>query len=83
MNPLRWDVLLTGFVLALPVLALGLRGDLTTEEVTTRLLWCMAAGWVAVALLRFASTPPQRSSKPRAAARPVEPSADSEPAAAA
>ena len=30
MSPFRWDVLLVGFVLALPVLALGLRGDLST-----------------------------------------------------
>ena len=57
MSPLRWDVLLAGFVLALPVFALGLRGDFTTEEVTTRLLWCLAAGWGAVALLRLATTP--------------------------
>ena len=58
MSPFRWDVLLVGFVLALPVLALGLRGDLTTEEMMTRLPWCLAAGWGVVALLRFASTPP-------------------------
>jgi hypothetical protein len=57
MNPLRWDVLLAGFVLSLPVLALGLRGDLTLEEVMVRLLWCLAAGWGAMALLRYASTP--------------------------
>ena len=57
MSPLRWDVLLVGFVLALPVLALGLRGDLSAEEVAMRIPWCLAAGWVAVALLRFASTP--------------------------
>ena len=57
MSPLRWDVLLVGFVLALPVLALGLRGDLTTEEVMIRVLWCLGAGWAAVALLRYASTP--------------------------
>lgn len=57
MSPLRWDVLLVGFVLALPVLALGLRGDLSTEEMMTRVLWCLGAGWVAVALLRLASTP--------------------------
>jgi hypothetical protein len=57
MSPFRWDVLLVGFVLALPVLALGLRGDLTAEEVATRLLWCLAAGWGAVALLRLASAP--------------------------
>ena len=36
MSPLRWDVLLVGFVLALPVVALGLRGDLTPEETMTR-----------------------------------------------
>jgi hypothetical protein len=83
MSPLRWDVLLAGFVLALPVLALGLRGDLTTEEVTTRLLWCLAAGWGAVALLRFASTP-RTTTGPKSKSRPVTvaadpPSEDSEP----
>jgi hypothetical protein len=57
MSPLRWDVLLLGFVLALPVLALGLRGDLTAEEVAMRLPWCLAAAWGAVALLRAAGTP--------------------------
>jgi hypothetical protein len=84
MNPLRWDVLLAGFVLSLPVLALGMRGDLTMEEVTTRLLWCLAAGWAAVALLRLASTPPTVAGpKPRRVAAPVEtPSEDSEPAPA-
>ena len=72
MSPFRWDVLLVGFVLALPVLALGLRGDLTTEEMVARLPWCLAAGWGAVALLRYASTPrtPAKPAKPtgRAAA---------------
>ena len=57
MSPFRWDVVLVGFVLAVPVFALGLRGDLTVDEVVTRLLWCLAAGWGAVALLRLASTP--------------------------
>lgn len=57
MSPLRWDVLLVGFVLALPVLALGLRGDLSTEEMMTRVLWCLGAGWAVVAVLRTASTP--------------------------
>jgi hypothetical protein len=81
MSPLRWDVLLVGFVLALPVLALGLRGDLTAEEVTNRLLWCMAAGWGAVALLRFASTPRTTTgTKPRPGARIARPSPeDTEP----
>jgi hypothetical protein len=66
MSPFRWDVLLVGLVLAVPVLALGLRGDLSTEEMVTRLPWCLAAGWAVVALLRFASAPrtPERSSGP-------------------
>jgi hypothetical protein len=57
MSPFRWDVLAVAFLLALPVLALGMRGDLTVEEMTSRLPWCLAAGWAAVALLRAASTP--------------------------
>ena len=85
MSPLRWDVLLAGFVLSLPVLALGMRGDLTAEEVTTRLLWCLAAGWVAVALLRLASTP-RKVSGPSSKSRPVAAdqltAEDSEPAPA-
>ncbi len=74
MNPLRWDVLLLGFVLALPVLALGLRGDFTAEEVTIRLPWCLAAGWAAVALVRFATAPRTPAGKPgpRRAAHPVD-----------
>lgn len=74
MSPLRWDVLLVGFVLALPVLALGLRGDFTAEEVALRLPWCLAAGWAGVALLRFATappTPPARKPGHRRAQRPV------------
>jgi hypothetical protein len=58
MSPLRWDVLLVGFVLAVPVFTLGLRGDLSAEEVVNRLLWCLGAGWGAVALIRWAATPP-------------------------
>lgn len=82
MNPLRWDVLLVGFVLALPVLALGLRGDLSADEVMVRLPWCLAAGWGAVALLRLASTPrkPARPMK-GASRRPEQPATQAEPAA--
>ena len=77
MSPLRWDVLLAGFVLSLPVLALGIRGDLTVEEVTNRLLWCMAAGWGAVALLRLASAPRTTTGpKPRPMARVAAPSSE-------
>jgi hypothetical protein len=73
MSPFRWDVLLVGFVLALPVLGLGLRGDLTTEEMMTRVLWCLGAGWAVVAVLRLATTP-----RPSAAPtkRPPAPAGD-------
>ena len=82
MNPLRWDVLLVGFVLALPVLALGLRGDLSADEVMMRLPWCLAAGWGAVALLRLASTPRQPARATRSAPRrPEQPATEAEPAA--
>jgi hypothetical protein len=72
MSPLRWDVLAVGFVLAVPVLALGVRGALTMEEVAVRLMWCLAAGWGAVALLRWAGTP-------RRPPRPEPVAADGEP----
>ncbi|SNS72180.1 hypothetical protein SAMN06893096_10743 [Geodermatophilus pulveris] len=58
MSPLRWDVLAVSLLLALPVLVLGLRGDLGTADVVARMPWCLAAGWGAVALLRWAATPP-------------------------
>ena len=84
MSPLRWDVLVAGFVLAVPVLMLGLRGDLTADDVAVRLLWCLAAGWGAVALMRLASTPrtPARPAAARARATApaaAEPAADAEP----
>ncbi|SDX87427.1 hypothetical protein SAMN05661080_01534 [Modestobacter sp. DSM 44400] len=77
MSPFRWDVLICGFLLAVPVLLLGLRGDLTADEVATRLVWCLGAGWAAVALVRFASAPRQPAPRERPAR--VEP-ADDEPA---
>lgn len=69
MSPLRWDVLLVGLLLSLPVLALGLRGDLSAEEVTTRLPWCLVAGWGVVALLRYAGTPRAANTPKGATAR--------------
>jgi hypothetical protein len=79
MSPLRWDVLVVGFVLAVPVLALGLRGDLTIEEMMTRVLWCLGAGWAAVAVLRLATTPRTPTTPVTAADDPAEP-ADHSPA---
>ena len=81
MNPLRWDVLLVGFVLALPVLALGLRGDLSADEAVMRLPWCLAAGWRAVPLLRMASAPRTPAGAKGDARRPPQPVTEDEPAA--
>jgi hypothetical protein len=82
MNPLRWDVLLVGFVLAIPLLALGLRGDLSADEVMVRLPWCLAAGWGAVALLRLASAPRTPAHAARSAPRrPEQPVTGTDPAA--
>jgi hypothetical protein len=65
MSPLRGDVLAVAFVLALPLLALGWRGDLPLSDVAGRLPWCLAAGWAAVALLRWAARPRGGSAHPR------------------
>ena len=77
MSPLRWDVLAVGFVLALPVLALYARGDFSADDVVTRLPWCLLAAWGAVALLRWAATPPPRP--PERRARTTAPVADEDP----
>jgi len=70
MNPLRWDVLLVGLVFCLPVLLMGLREDLTVDQMTGRLPWCLLAGWVAVGVVRAAMTPPPEPRKvPTAADR--------------
>jgi len=59
MSPLRWEVLAVALVLALPVMALGVRGDLAPQDVVVRLPWCLVAAWAAVAVLRWALTPPR------------------------
>jgi hypothetical protein len=81
-SPLRADVLITGFLLAVPVLLLGLRGDLTADDVVLRLVWCLAAGWAAVALMRLATTPSTPAASARVERDPAraEAPADSEPA---
>ena len=81
-SPFRGDVVVTGFVLAIPVFLLAMRGDFTADEVITRLLWCLGAGWAAVAVVRFASTPPAPKKPARPAAGTTSASAEpSEPAA--
>ena len=68
MSPFRWDVLLVGFVLAVPVLALGLRGDLTTEEMMTAAALVPGRGLGrgrAAAVRRHPATPPAEARPPR------------------
>jgi hypothetical protein len=64
MNPLRWEVLGLAFVLALPVLAMGYRGDMTLDDVVTRLPWCLVAAWAAFALLSAVVRPRTPVEKP-------------------
>ncbi|MGY1840511.1 MULTISPECIES: hypothetical protein [unclassified Modestobacter] len=78
-DPLRKDVLLTGFVLAIPVLAMGFRGDFTTDEVLIRVLWCLGAAWVAVGLVVWA-TAPARMAPRRPATAPADPAPEQPPA---
>ena len=80
-SPLRWDVLVTGFLLAVPVLLLGLRGDLSVDDVAVRLVWCLAAGWAAVALMRFATASRTPATQRLTQGTSAEPVADSQPAA--
>ncbi|MCW2578334.1 MAG: uncharacterized protein JWR66_4364 [Modestobacter sp.] len=82
-SPFRGDVVVTGFVLATPVFLLGMRGEFTAEEVITRLLWCLAAGWAAVSLVRWASTPPKPAPGARADDAAGETSVDGERATTA
>jgi len=79
-SPFRGDVVVTGFVLAIPVFLLAMRGEFTADEVITRLLWCLGAGWVAVALVRWASTPPAAQRTP-SSQLPDEAEPEGEPAA--
>ena len=65
MSPLRGDVLGVAFVFALPVLALWWRGDLSVDDVTGRLPWCLLAGWAVVAVLRSAATSRPSGSRPQ------------------
>jgi hypothetical protein len=65
-------VLGVGFLLALPLLAFYVRGDLTVDEMTGRLPWCLVGGYVVVALLRFAAQPCRKD----AAGAPVDTVAD-------
>jgi hypothetical protein len=79
MSPFRWDVLLVGFVLAVPVFALGLRGDLSLEDMMTRVLWCLGAGWAVVSVLRLATAPPATAGRAKTGTHPESAPESAEP----
>jgi hypothetical protein len=79
-SPFRGDVVAIGFVLAIPVFLLAMRGEFTAQEVLTRLLWCLGAGWAAVTVVRLASTPPAPKTAVRTAAGTAEADEDRGPA---
>jgi hypothetical protein len=80
-SPFRGDVVMVSFLLAIPVLLLAIRGSFTVDEVITRLPWCLGAGWAAVALVRWASTPPPPRKAPAAPADGTEPASEPAPTA--
>jgi hypothetical protein len=82
-SPFRRDVVLTGFVLAIPVLLLAMRGEFTAEDVLTRLLWCLGAGWLAVTVVRLATIPPAPEKPVRATGGSAPAGGDGEPTRAA
>ena len=65
MSPLRWDVLVVGFVLSLSVFAIGLRGDLSPDDMMARVLWCLGADWAVVAVFRLATPSPAKPDRLR------------------
>ena len=73
MSPFRWDVLLVGFVLAVPVLALGLRGDLSDrgDECPPALVSGRRLGRGRAAAVRQRAATPARRPTTGAAAAPT------------
>ena len=67
-------------LLAVPLLALGWRGDMTMDVVVSRLPWCLVAGWGAVALLRWASRPRGGTEEPADGADAPTPDPEPTPA---
>ena len=57
MNPFRLDVLALALLLGIPVVGLGLHGDLSVEQLAWKALACLAAATVALWLLRAVGRP--------------------------
>jgi peptidoglycan/LPS O-acetylase OafA/YrhL len=76
MSPLRWDVLGVSALFAAPVVLMYYRGQVTLDDLTGRVPWCLLAGWVVVAVLRAATRPPapapRRRTPPPAAVHPED-----------
>lgn len=57
MNPFRWDVLALALLLGVPVIGLGLDGDVSVEQLAWKALACLGAATVALWLVRTVGTP--------------------------
>lgn len=57
MNPFRLDVLALALLLGIPVVGLGLEGDVSVDQLAWKALACIGAATVALWLLRTVGTP--------------------------
>jgi hypothetical protein len=56
-NPFRLDVLALALLLGVPVIGLGLDGDVSVDQLAWKALACLGAATVALWLLRTVGTP--------------------------
>ena len=57
MNPFRLDVLGLALLLGIPVVGMGLQGDVSVDQLAWKALACVGAATVALWLLRTVGTP--------------------------
>ena len=57
MNPFRLDVLALALLLGIPVIGMGLQGDVSVDQLAWKALACVGAATVAVWLVRAVGTP--------------------------
>ena len=57
MNPFRLDVLALALLLGIPVIGMGLQGDVSVDQLAWKALACVGAATVALWLVRIVGTP--------------------------
>ena len=51
MSLLRWDVLGIAALLAVPLVLMAAHGEMTADQLTSRLPWCLVAAWLLIGQL--------------------------------